>query len=392
MTTRVRLRPGRERAVRNGHPWIYSGALAGAPSDPTAAWVDVEDDEGRFLVRGFYSARSQIRVRVVARQPIAIDRRLFAGRLEVAQALRARLVPAGTDGYRVINAEGDRLPGWTVDRFGDVLVSQMTCAGLDASSEEAYAALAEAFPTASILHLGDLAARRGEGLSLDKRWIRGEPRTEVEFEECGLRFVAELGAGQKTGFYCDQRDNRRRAEALAGDAAVLDLFAHTGAYSLYALRGGARQVVLVDSAARLLATAARQIAANGFDDSKAELVTGDVFEHLRHERRRFDLVICDPPPLARRAADVERAARAYKDLNRLALGRVAPGGFLFTFSCSGAVDAKLFRQVLFAAAVEAGVELQLLAPLAAAGDHPVSAFHPEGEYLKGWLARVVDAV
>ena len=220
-------------------------------------------------------------------------------------------------------------------------------------------------------------------------WIRGDrPAGEIWFQENGLRFCAEVEGGQKTGFYCDQRENRARVEAFAGGVSVLDLFAHSGGFSLYALRGGARRVVLVESARRLLATAQRQIEANSLDPGRAEAVEADVFADLRERREQFGIVVCDPPPLARRRADLGRAARAYKDLNRLALARVEPGGFLMTFSCSGAVDRKLFRQILFAAAAEAGVRLQLLAPLAAAPDHPVSVAHLEGEYLKGWFARV----
>jgi len=325
------------------------------------------------------------------REPI--DRPFFARRLTRALELRRRLIAADTDGYRLVNSEGDGLPGWTIDRFGGHLVSQITSHGLERLRDDAYAALAELLPGCSLLHQGDLAARRREGLPQDDQWLLGEPPgDEVWFRENGLRFAAELAGGQKTGFYCDQRENRSRVEELADGQSVLDLFAHGGAFSLYALRGGARRVMAVESAERLLDRARRQIEANGLDPRRAELVKDDVFRHLRQLGEWFDLVVCDPPPLARRAADVERAARAYKDLNRLALGRVSPGGFLFTFSCSAAVDGKLFRQILFAAAAEAAVEVQLLAPLAAAADHPVSVFHPEGEYLKGWLARVVGAV
>jgi len=389
----VRLAPGRDRPIRDGHPWIYSGAIAaerhdgGAKSPPPLA--DVVDATGHPLGVGFYSPRSQLRVRLLEGRPQNVDRDFFRLRIGEARELRSLVVGADSSGYRLLNAEGDGLPGWTVDRFGDVLVSQITVAGLDALRGEAYEALASEFPGQAILHLGDLAARRLEGLDLVNEWICGEARAEAPFEEEGLKLVAELASGQKTGFYCDQRENRRLAGRLASGRTLLDLFAHSGGFALHALRAGATRAVLVESASRLLDLARRQIAANALPAERAELVEADVFSDLREREGQFGVVVCDPPPLARRRADLDRAARAYKDLNRLALRRVEPGGFLLSFSCSGAVDSKLFRQILFSAAVEARVRVRLLAPLAAAPDHPVSVFHPEGEYLKGWLLAVI---
>jgi 23S rRNA (cytosine1962-C5)-methyltransferase len=318
-----------------------------------------------------------------------VDRAFFAARLDEALALRRAVVPAETSGYRVLNAEGDGVPGWTVDRFGEVLVSQITVAGLEALRRLAYDALRAAFPGLSIVQANRLAARRAEGLPASSdETLAGEVPEIAEFQECGLAFRAAVAGGQKTGFYCDQRDNRRLVEALAGDRRVLDLFAHAGAFGVYARRGGAVRVVQVESAPALAARGLEHHRRNGFAPEAVEWVTADVFTELRRREDTFDLVVCDPPPLARRRAERERAARAYKDVNRLALRRLAPGGFLLTFSCSGAVDTTLFRQILFAAALEAGVRLRLLRPLAAAPDHPVAVTHPEGEYLKGWWAEV----
>jgi 23S rRNA (cytosine1962-C5)-methyltransferase len=316
-----------------------------------------------------------------------------AARLAEAIALRAAVVPPETTGYRVLNAEGDGVPGWTVDRFGDVLVSQITAAGLEALRGEAYAALAEAFPGAAIVQANTLPARRAEGLPQGLETIAGEPPAEAPFTECGLRFSADVAAGQKTGFYLDQRENRRLAGRLAAGRDVLDLFAHAGAFGVHALAGGARRVVEVESSARLIERGRRQLADNGLDrgpggEEAVDWVRADAFADLRQRAERYGLIVCDPPPLARRRAERDRAARAYKDLNRLALARIEPGGFLLTFSCSAALDAKLFRQILWAAAQEAGARVALLAPLAAAPDHPVAIGHPEGEYLKGWLAAV----
>jgi 23S rRNA (cytosine1962-C5)-methyltransferase len=355
------------------------------PAD--APLARVADAAGRPLGLGFHSPRSQIRVRMLAGAETA-DRAFFAARLADAQALRRAILPPDTTGYRLLNAEGDGVPGWTVDHFGGVLVSQVTVAGLETLRAEAYAALADAFPGAPILQLNDLPARRAEGLAREDECIAGEVPTEAPFLESGLRFTSELTGGQKTGFYCDQRENRRLAESLSGGRTVLDLFAHSGAFGLYALRGGAPHVTLVESSTRLIERGRTLVAANGFEEQRTDWVKANVFEDLRQRTETYGLVICDPPPLVRKRQDLDAAARAYKDLNRLALARVAPGGFLLTFSCSGAVDTKLFRQIFFAAAVEAKARVALLQPLAAAPDHPVAITHPQGEYLKGWLAWV----
>lgn len=386
----LRLKPGRDRSPRQGHPWIFSGAVAVARGPAEAPLARVVSAEGEPLGLGFYGPRSQIRVRLVGRDVEEVDRGFFSGRLAEALRLRRTVLPAETTGYRVVNAEGDGLPGWTVDRFGDVLVSQITSAGLEALRGEAYAALTEAFPGAAVLQLGDLPARREEGLPTADEWIAGPALEEVGFLESGLRFTAELAGGQKTGFYCDQRENRRRVERLAGERTILDLFAHSGGFGLYGRRGGAKRVTAVESSPRLVERGARHFRDNGLEEG-VDWVKANAFQFLRETEERFDLVVCDPPPLVRRRADRDAGARAYKDLNRLALGRLEPGGLLLTFSCSGAVDAKLFRQILFAAATEARVRVALLEPLAAAPDHPVSVFHLEGEYLKGWLCQVAGA-
>jgi 23S rRNA (cytosine1962-C5)-methyltransferase len=395
---RLTLLPGRDKAVREGHPWIFSGAIAaggavdagfkgGSALAPPLARVF--DAAGQCLGLGFYSPRSQIRVRMLGRSVERADRAFFAARLREAMALREAVLPPATTGYRLLNAEGDGVPGWTVDRYGDVLVSQVSVAGLEALRGEAYAAAAELLPGCSVLQINALPARRAEGLPVGAaETIAGAPPAEAPFHESGFALSADLAGGQKTGFYCDQRENRRLAERLAGGRAVLDLFAHSGAFGLYALRGGARHVTHVESSEKLIERGRRHYAANGFDSGAADWVRANVWEYLRQGEASWDMVVCDPPPLVRKRPDLDAAARAYKDLNRLALSRLAPGGLLLTFSCSGAVDAKLFRQILFAAAVEARVRVALLAQLGAAPDHPIAITHPQGEYLKGWLAVV----
>jgi 23S rRNA (cytosine1962-C5)-methyltransferase len=331
---------------------------------------------------------------LVGHQVERADQAFFAARLREALALRQAVLPPATTGYRLLNAEGDGVPGWTIDRFGDALVSQISVAGLETLRGIAYAALAELLPECSVLQANALPARRAEGLPAGAgtdEVIAGAPPAAAPFLESGFALTADLAGGQKTGFYCDQRENRRLVERLAAERTVLDLFAHSGAFGLYALRGGARRVTHVESSEKLIERGRLHYAANrggGPDGSAAGWVRANAWEYLRHDEARYGMVVCDPPPLVRKRPDLAAAARAYKDLNRLALSRLAPGGLLLTFSCSGAVDAKLFRQILFAAAVEAKVRVALLAPLAAAPDHPVAITHPQGEYLKGWLAAV----
>lgn len=385
---RIRLKKGRDKSIRNGHPWVFSGAVESEEGDARAPLARVESAAGEDLGVGFYSPRSQIRVRLLGRLA-TVGRDVFAARLAEAAAWRRQVLPGETTGYRLLNAEGDGVPGWTLDRYGDVVVSQITSAGLELLRAEAYAALRDMVGEGvSILQKNRVPARREEGLGREDEVVAGDPPKSVDFLESGLSLTADLEAGQKTGFYCDQRENRRLVERLAAGKTLLDLFAHGGAFSLYALRGGALSAVAVESSPRLLELGREHLRRNGFADDAVDFVRGNVSEDLRERRERYGVVVCDPPPLVRRAAHRDRGARAYKDLNRLALRRVEPGGFFLTFSCSAAVDSKLFRQILFSAAVEAGVRLSLLRPLAAAADHPVAVTHPQGEYLKGWLGVV----
>jgi 23S rRNA (cytosine1962-C5)-methyltransferase len=391
-TILMRLKPGRDKALRQGHPWLYSGAVASYQGPPEAPLARVVAADGKPLGLGFHSPRSQIRARLLGHQLESVDEDFFQARLEEAFELRQAVVPGDTTGYRLLNAEGDGVPGWTVDRYGSVLVSQITVAGLEALRGPAYAALGQRFPEAAILQANDLAARKSEGLGKQDEVISGTVPAEVSFEESGLTFRADLEGGQKTGFYCDQRENRRLVERLSGGRSLLDLFAHSGAFGVYARRGGASRVTHVESSPRLELLAAHHHAVNDHAAPEPDWVRANVFEYLRAESGAYELVVCDPPPLVKKRADLQAGARAYKDLNRLALQRVAPRGFFLTFTCSAAVDGRLFRQILFSAAREAGVRLSLLAPLAAAADHPVAVTHPEGEYLKGWLCRVAGGL
>ena len=297
-----------------------------------------------------------------------LDRALVADRLRAAAALRAAVVPPDTDGYRLVNAEGDFLPGLVVDRYGAVLSVQATTEGTQRARDLWLPALVEHAPGATILQRNDLASRKGEGLPLEDEVLHGGPvPARAAFREHGLNFVAELAGGQKTGFFLDQRENRHLVRGLAAGQRVLNLFSYSGAFGVAALAGGASRVVHVDVSASALDLARENHRANGQrvdePDAPAATVCADVFEDLRARvaaGETWDLVVTDPPAFAKRRGDVERACRGYKDVNRLALQLLAPGGFLLACSCSGPVNADLFQKVLFRAALDAGCEARLV--------------------------------
>ena len=386
------LARGREAASRRRHPWIFSGSLARGAPVPGGA-VEVREADGRFVGRGFASPSSPIAARVWTFADRPLDAVLVAERLREAAALRATVVPPHTDGYRLVNAEGDFLPGLVVDRYGGVLSVQATTEGTESARDLWLPALVEHLPGATIVQRNDLASRKGEGLPLEDEVLLGGPvPARAPFREHGLNFVAELAGGQKTGFFLDQRENRHLVRGLSAGRRVLNLFSYSGAFGVAALAGGASRVVHVDVSASALDLARENHRANGqgVDEpgAPAGTVCADVFEDLRARvaaRETWDLIVTDPPAFAKRRGDVDRACRGYKDVNRLALQLLAPGGLLLACSCSGPVDADLFQKVLFAAALDAGCEARLLEKRGAGPDHPVSIDCPEGAYLKAFL-------
>ncbi len=395
MQGRVILRPGREKAVLRRHPWVFSGAVArieGHPADGDV--VAVLADDGTFLAQGYLNRRSQIVVRLLTWSPEErIDEGFWRQRLEVAIRGRASLLAAERGACRLVHAESDGLPGLVVDRYGAFLAVQFLTLGVDRRRHLLVEALADLLRPQGIYERDDEAVREKEGLPLQTGVLWGEAPPELmEVEEGGLRFLVDLREGHKTGFYLDQRENRQKVLRYAAGREVLNAFAYTGGFGLYALQGGAAHVVNVDASERALDLARRNFALNGWGEPQAEFVVGDVFQVLRRYReegRRFDLIVLDPPKFAHSAADVPAATRGYKDVNLLAFQLLREGGVLFTFSCSGAISADLFQKVVFSASLDAGREAQVLERLTQASDHPVLLSFPEGEYLKGLVCRVV---
>ena len=384
----IRLREGKERSLLRRHPWVFEGSIAKGRAD-AGETVRVEAHDGRFLAWGAYSPASAIRVRAWSfDEAERIDAAFFERRIARAIALRARL-PIESDGVRLIHGEADGLPGLIVDRYGDVLSAQFLSAGTERWKSTIADLLLQATGLARIYERSDSGVRKLEGLEPAAGWLRGGGATEVTIREHGWKLTLDVAEGHKTGFYLDQRDNRKLfADTVRhfGLQRVLNCYCYTGGFSIAALAGGAAQVTSVDSSAPALARASAHVALNGFDPARHEALDADVNQTLRDAMKAgksYDAIVLDPPKFAPTAAHAERAARAYKDINRLALRLLAPGGMLFTFSCSGGVGPELFHKIVAGAGMDAGVDGIIYARVAAAPDHPQTIVFPEGEYLKG---------
>lgn len=386
----IKLKPGKERPVLAGHPWIFSGALTKVDNSIEAgSIVTIQNATGEFIARGYCNPRCAITIRVVTRVNEAVNGALIGRRVTDALELRRSTLPAETDAYRLLNGEGDYLPGVIADVYGTTVVLQCLTAGADQLKSLVVDAIAELLQPSRIYERSVGNVRREEGLSQAVGTLRGdEPDGPVEVRESGLRFQVDVQSGQKTGFFLDQRDNRRLARELAADRRVLNAFAYTGAFGVYAAVGGARQVISVESSARAVETARQHMELNGIDVGPHEFAETDIFQFLRHREDRYDLLILDPPALVKHRKEVQRGARAYKDLHLQAFRRAAPGAFVMTFSCSQHVPADLFWKIVHGAAVDANRSVQALRVLGPGTDHPVSLSHPEGTYLKGLLLRV----
>ena len=388
------LKPGREKSLLRRHPWVFSGAVARIEDNPESGdTVAVRAADGKFLATAAYSPVSQIRARVWSwDETETIDAGFMLARLRHAMDARAQLVAAeASDALRIVHGESDGLPGVIVDRYGDVVVLQLLAAGAERWRAELADGVRELTGCACVFERSDADVRELEGLPVRSGVLYGAlPAAGVQIREHGLGYGVDVAAGHKTGFYLDQRDNRKRIGELARDRDVLNCFCYTGGFTLNVLAGGAKSVLSVDSSADAIARAKDNLARNDLDAARAEWQEADVFKYLRTLRdqgRSFDLVVLDPPKFAPTAAFAEKAARGYKDINLLALKLLRPGGLLASFSCSGGVSADLFQKILAGAALDAGAEVSIVGHFAASADHPVLLSFPEGDYLKGLLLR-----
>ena len=382
------LKPGREKAMLRRHPWVLSGAIADVGSGDSApgAWARVLSSRGRVLGYGDYSPASNIRVRMLSFGPDAPADGFLGGRIAEAVARRTGDPLVGdTNAVRLVNAEGDGLPGLTVDRYDDVAVVKLTTAGMVARRDAIASAIREATGVGAGFERTDLATARREGLATHQGMLWGElAGGPIPIRERDRHFRVDVEAGQKTGFYLDQRDSRDLVSTLARGKRVLDLFSYTGGFAVAAARAEAVHVSLVDSSGPALERAREHLAENA-PGCPASFEKANAFEALRAAREVWDLLVLDPPPLARRRADVTRASRAYKDLLLHGLAHAAPGARILVFACSHHVSLDLFAKIVFGAALDAGRPLRALRQLGAPADHPVSVDHPQGRYLTGLL-------
>jgi 23S rRNA (cytosine1962-C5)-methyltransferase len=384
------LKPGRERSLLRRHPWVFSGAIDRVEGNPASGnTVELVAAGGQFLARAAYSPNSQIRARVWTFDPSEIiDVDFFKQRIKNALASREPwLKERETNAFRLIHAESDGLPGLIVDRYADTLVLQSLTAGSEYWKDTFATLLLEATGLTTIFERSDADVRELEGLSPCVGPLRGTlSRQPLIITENGLKFQVNVETGHKTGFYLDQRVNRKHIRELVEGLSILDCFCYTGGFTVNALAGGAWTVLSVDASAEALAMCRENCSLNNLPLDRHEVLEGDVFQVLRKfrdEARSFDLIILDPPKFAPTAAQAEKAARGYKDINLLALKLLRPGGILVTFSCSGGIDLALFQKIVASAALDAGVTAQIVEHLSQAPDHPVALNFPEGAYLKG---------
>lgn len=400
----VRIKRGREKPIRNQHPWIYSGAVSQAENAADGELVSVVDHKGRFLARGYWNSQSQIQVRILSWRDEVIDEEWWRRALSRAASLRTtHVVDSENAAYRLLNAENDFAPGLIIDRYADWYVIQALTRYIDNQKPVIAAALADVTGARNIFERSDVAARKREGLQPAIGLLHGGPLPDVVEIDQEVRFLVDIQRGQKTGFYLDQRDNRRllrelirrRCEESRARARLLNVFSYTGGFALAAGNFGSLHSVNVDASRPALELAERNFRLNGYDEiahgESAEFIQADAFDYLHHcvrENEVFDFVVLDPPKLAQHKTQAQRAARGYKNLNLNAFKLVETGGYLMTFSCSGAISRDLFKKIVFGALADSGQGAQVIGQLSATPDHPVALTFPEGDYLKGLLLRV----
>ena len=383
------LNPNREKSLLRRHPWIFASAIRHVDVNlESGATVDLLSSEGQFLARASYSPISQIRARVWTFVDEPVDKEFFRTRIKSALALRETShLTRDTDSYRLLHAESDGIPGLIVDRYNDVLVLQSLTAGSEFWKETFADILVEETGIENIYERSDADVRELEGLKPITGILRGTLSSFIfPITEYNLKFKVDIQHGHKTGFYLDQRHNRHRVGEFAKDRDVLNCFCYTGGFSIHALANGAKSVLSVDSSSDALALLEDNIALNNLPADRHTSLEGDVFQLLRKfrdENRSFDMIILDPPKFAPTAAHAEKASRAYKDINLLAFKLLRHGGMLFTYSCSGGIDAALFQKIVASAALDAGVGATIIEHLSQGSDHPISLHFPEGAYLKG---------
>jgi len=381
------LKPGRDKAIKNKHHWIFSGAVSYISEFNNGEILPVYSSSGELLGHAYCNQKTSI-----------LGRMLSFGEIDPVKELENNLVSAigmreslfnekVTNCYRLVNSEGDNIPGLIIDKYDQVLVIQSATAGIDLLKQQIIDFLVKKLKPVAIYEKSDLSSRREEGLTMSEGLLFGKETKSVEVIENDIKFVVDLVNSQKTGFFLDQREMRVWVGELAKNKTVLNCFAYTGGFSLYAVKGGAKQVDTVDISTEAVKRAEENFALNGFR-GQFGFIVDDVFEFLRAKELNYDLIILDPPAFAKKKNDIIKACRGYKDINRLTLQKMPAGSILVTSSCSYHVDEKLFQTVVFQAAVEANRKVRIIGRHHLAPDHPINIFHPEGEYLKSLVLYV----
>jgi 23S rRNA (cytosine1962-C5)-methyltransferase len=388
---RVILKRGREKSALRGHPWIFSGAVTKIEGEISLGDIgEVYSQDGHFLGIGHLNPRSQIIVRILTQKKEELGENFFRDRISKAGILRNQRLEGKTNAYRVINGEGDYLPGLIVDRYGGTLVLQCLTAGMDRLKGILINLLAKEFHPQSIYERSDVVTRGEEGLAESSGLLYGKKVPDFfEIKEYSCRFRVNVKKGQKTGFYLDQRENRFSLRDLSEGKRILDCFCYTGAFSIHGGLGGAKEMTLIDSSEEALGMAEEHFNLNQLEKIPHQIIRGDVFEVMRGLEPEYDIVVLDPPPFAKRKRHLPSASRGYKDLNLWAFRLLSKGGILFTFSCSQHMSWELFQKIIFSAALDSGRNVQLLSRMGHPWDHPINLYHPEGEYLRGLICKVL---
>jgi 23S rRNA (cytosine1962-C5)-methyltransferase len=391
----VILKKGKEKAAILRHPWIFSGAIEKIKGKPeNGELVSVISANKEFLAYAYYNDQSRVALRLLEwDENTTIDQDWYAQKLKNAIAARAHILNEDTNTCRLVFSEADFLPGLIVDQYADFLSLQILSAGMENIKEEIINILRTELNPKGIFDKSDAGARKHENLEPTQGLLWGETPPEfIEVKENGILYHINIADGQKSGFYCDQRDNRLILAEYTKDKTVLDCFCYSGGFTLNSLKQGALQVTSVDSSGLALETLQHNLNLNGFSADQHHSIQSDVNKQLRafkEEGKLFDVIVLDPPKYAPSRSALDRAARAYKDLNRLGMLLLEKGGILATYSCSGAVDMETFKQIIAWAALDAGREVQIIKQFHQPEDHPVRISFPEGEYLKGLLLRVL---
>ncbi len=391
MHPKIYLKAGKEKPLLARHHWVFSGAiLKMEPTVGTGKVVDVYSSDHKYLGTGVFNEKTSIAVRMLSFTPTRIDANFLWDRLHRAYELRKQFFPdeSVTNAYRVFHAEGDFLPGLVVDRYGTGLVVQLSVLGLEPFREDIAESLSAMMKPSFLYERSEGHSRSEEGLAASQGLLRGSLPESLVIVEDGMRFAVDVTTGQKTGFFLDQRDNRRLVRDTSKGKKVLNCFGYTGAFSVAAVAGGALRTVTVDSSAPALEAARENFRLNGIDAGQHDFIRANVMELLRKPGEKYDFIILDPPAFAKHQNAVQAAFHGYKDVNLHAIKAVVPGGLLLTCSCSAHVDAALFQKIVFTAAADAGRNVQIIRKMAQPVDHPVNLFHPETEYLKALLLRV----